>query len=161
MRLARLTRRQWNNVIIIGCVFFIVALNLPTIIKTLLLDDPHAHLPYVLNPSAQPYQLNLPGLTLSYEGGDWQSEGVSQLEVTELVQRWRSLVGTSLTEEQFQQLSGHLNAPLTVEVWYLGVEEPQRVTAYYTDRFWVLKSWEERWLAVTVEASFLGLKVKG
>ncbi len=34
-----------------------------------------------------------------------------------------------------------LNAPETMEVWYQDLDEPQRVTFYRLDNFWLFKNW--------------------
>lgn len=155
--LPRLTRRQWNNVIIIACILFITALNLPTIIKTLFISDPYSDFPYVLNPTAAPYKIELPAMSIRYDNGNWSTESFSTLDSTELAQRWRSLVGTEITAEQYQQLSPNLHSPSTVEVWYVDIDEPQRITTYEFEQFWLLQSWENKWLAVSVDGHYLGL----
>jgi hypothetical protein len=156
--LPRLTRRQWNNVIIVACIVFIGALNLPTLIKTFLIEAPaDSGYPYVLNPSVQPISIELPHLSIEHDGSEWRSDSLSHLQATELVQRWRALVGTELTHEQYQQLSSTLGAPSSVEVWYVDIEEPQRITLYELEQFWLFNSWEGRWIAVSVEGDYLAL----
>ena len=155
--LPRLTRRQWNNVIIVACLVFIGALNLPTIIKSVLLEDPYEGYPYLLSPATQPTEIHLPRVVLHNQEGQWHAEGLSELEATELSQRWRGLVGTEVNNTQYEQLQSVLGTPITVEVWYQELEEPQRITLYKLDQFWLFKSWEDKWLAISIDATYLGL----
>jgi hypothetical protein len=79
----------------------------------------------------------------------------STISAEDLASRWISLAGTEVDEDTFSQLKGSLSSPETIEVWYLDQEEPQRVTYYQTPKFWLLKNWQDKWIAVSVEDSYL------
>jgi hypothetical protein len=44
---------------------------------------------------------------------------------------------------------------MTIEVWYQEVEEPQRITAYPLEQFWLLNTYDGLWVAVSFEGSEL------
>ncbi len=155
---SRLTRRQWNNVIIIACILFIGVLNLPTAIKTYLMQQEVNSYPYVLNPELHLLTINLPLVTLDKSSSSWKADPLTQLQAIELAQRWQALVGTEVTDKQFSTIKPTLPAPMTVEVWYVDQEEPQRITIYQAEQFWLFKSWEEKWLAITVDGMYLKLQ---
>ena len=41
---------------------------------------------------------------------------------------------------------------MTIEVWYDDVEEPQRITAYPFESFYLMRTFDNQWVAVTFEA---------
>lgn len=73
----------------------------------------------------------------------------------ELVQRWHALTGTEVDEATYRALQPTLPNAQTIEVWYADREEPQRITFYQTPQFWLLKNWQDRWIAVSAEVSYL------
>ena len=84
-------------------------------------------------------------------------ESVSEQSVSaqELSQRWQQLVGTEVDSQTYTDLTPRLNTPHTIEVWYQDQEEPQRITYYQLPEFWLLKNWNDQWLAVSIEESHL------
>lgn len=158
--------RRWNNILMLSVIAFIGVLNLPTIIKTYLLE-PEAEVtsesgfPYLLNPSDQITAMHFSQWSIVLKDGEWQYQSQGQpLELTEpsaqtLSQRWQQLVGTEVDNETYQSLSASLTSPQTIEVWYQNQEEPQRITYYQLPDFWLLKNWQGKWLAVSVEAEYL------
>ncbi len=148
--------RRWNNILIFSVLVFIIVLNLPTIIKTYLLDQPATQdYPTLLDRSHPVVAMYSTDWSLNYHDGDWQSTPALTVPPLELVQRWKGLVGTEVPAETFQSLKSTLSKPQTVEVWYDGVEEPQRITCYRSAKFWIFSNWEEKWIAVSVEDSYL------
>ncbi|EGU33584.1 hypothetical protein [Vibrio scophthalmi] len=149
-------RRRWNNRLILGVLIFMLVLNLPTLIKTYLLDDStESEHPYLLNPSQDLHALNATQWSLTSEQGVWQLNIPSSISAQELAQRWKGVVGTEITDENYQSLKANLTSPQSIEAWYVDQEEPQRITYYQLPQFWLLKNWQDKWIAVTVESSYL------
>ncbi|MDK9759942.1 hypothetical protein KIV40_32730, partial [Vibrio sp. D173a] len=117
--------------------------------------------PYLLDPSDQLTAMHFSkwSLVLADDGWQYQSQGsaqeLSQPSAQELSQRWQQLVGTEVDSKTYQSLSASLTSPQTIEVWYQNQEEPQRITYYQLPDFWLLKNWQGKWLAVSVEAEYL------
>ncbi len=58
--------------------------------------------------------------------------------------------------QTYTDLASQLTTPHTIEVWYqASAEEPQRITYYQLPEFWLLKNWNDQWLAVSIEESYL------
>ncbi|MGX9418657.1 hypothetical protein ACWU4D_15025 [Vibrio sp. WJH972] len=153
--------RRWNNILILGIILFIAVLNLPTIIKTYLIDDSEAtSYPTLFDTSHQVVALYSSDWSLIYHGNQWQSTPVLTTDTLELVQRWKELLGTPVSDEAFNAMKDNLSAANTLEVWYDGVEEPQRVTYYRTPNFWLFKNWQQQWIAVSVEDAYLFPAIK-
>ncbi|MDW6002217.1 hypothetical protein [Vibrio mangrovi] len=149
-------KRRWNNYLILAVILFIVILNLPTIIKDYLLPHEESNNPSLLNPQLTITSIQTLPWSLERESnGDWKSTVSFDISALELVQRWRGIVGTLVDDKTYQSLAGKLNNPRTVEVWYEEQEEPQRITYYRFPQFWLLKNWQEEWIAVTAEDSYL------
>ncbi|MEF1227387.1 hypothetical protein QTO05_00275 [Vibrio fortis] len=158
--------RRWNNILILSVIAFIGVLNLPTIIKTYLLEPEveitsESGFPYLLNPSDQITAMHFSqwSIVLNEDGWEYQEQG-RPLKLTEpsaqtLSQRWQQLVGTEVDSETYQSLSASLSSPQTIEVWYQNQEEPQRITYYQLPDFWLLNNWQGKWLAVSVESEYL------
>ena len=156
MRSTIRNRRRWNNRLILGVLIFMLVLNLPTLIKTYLLDDSaESEHPYLLNPNQDLQALHATPWSLTNEQGSWQLDPPSSITAQELAQRWKALVGTEITDENFQSLQASLTSPQSIEAWYEDQEEPQRITYYQLPQFWLLKNWQDKWIAVTVESSYL------
>lgn len=150
----KLSRRGWNNLLIFALILFMVVLNLPNVLKSRL-QEQQSDYPYLLNPDTQVEQLHFARWSLERQGETWVINQVSPVAADELAARWISLVGTEVDDETFSQLKGSLSSPETIEVWYRDQEEPQRVTYYRTPKFWLLKNWQDRWIAVSVADDYL------
>ncbi|MGF1910280.1 hypothetical protein L4C38_12610 [Vibrio kasasachensis] len=149
-------RRRWNNYLILGVVAFMLLLNLPTIIKNYLIDTPvETEHPYLLNPNQQLKALHSNQWSLTYDRQDWTLSIPSSIAPQELALRWDTLVGTEISDQLYQSLKPSLQSPISIEVWYFEQEEPQRVTSYQLPQFWLLKNWQDKWIAVTVEQNYL------
>lgn len=152
----RSRRRRWNNIIILGIVAFMALLNLPTIIKSYLIEQPaDAQFPTLLNPSLELQALHSNQWSLENINGSWQLSAQSDIEPKEIAQRWQKLEGTEVDEETYTAIKPRLRNPNSLEVWYVDQEEPQRITVYQMPQYWLLKNWQDRWIAVTVEAEYL------
>jgi hypothetical protein len=149
-------KRRWNNYLILAVILFIVILNLPSMIKDYLLPHEAQSNPSLLNPQLTITSIHTQPWSLVRDpNGDWTSTVSFNISALELVQRWRNLVGTPIDEKTYHSLSGKLNDPGTVEVWYEEQEEPQRITYYRFPQFWLLKNWQEHWIAISVEDHYL------
>ncbi|WP_299685854.1 hypothetical protein [uncultured Vibrio sp.] len=84
-----------------------------------------------------------------------QGTSVQDTSAKKLSQRWKELVGTEVDAQTYTDLTPRLNTPHTIEVWYQDQEEPQRITYYRLPEFWLLKNWNDQWLAVSIEESYL------
>ncbi len=159
--------RRWNNILMLSVIAFIGVLNLPTLIKTYLIEpEPESELqvsslyPYLLNPTAELQALHFANWSVVLEDDHWvyQFKETTLPQTTsaqELSQRWKELVGTEVDSQTYTDLSPQLNTPHTIEVWYQDQEEPQRITYYQLPQFWLLKNWNDQWLAVSIEESYL------
>ncbi|MEZ9409299.1 hypothetical protein [Vibrio lentus] len=157
--------RRWNNILMFSVIAFIGVLNLPTLIKTYLIEpEPELQAsspyPYLLNPTAELQALHFAKWSVVQEDGHWvyQFKETTLPQTTsaqELSQRWKELVGTEVDSQTYTDLSPQLNTPHTIEVWYQDQEEPQRITYYQLPQFWLLKNWNDQWLAVSIEESYL------
>lgn len=144
---------------------FIGVLNLPTLIKAYLIEpEPEQQVsspyPYLLNPRAELQALHFAKWSLVLEDGQWgyQLKGsapAQSISAQERAQRWQQLVGTEVDSQTYTDLTSQLTTPHTIEVWYQDQEEPQRITYYQLPEFWLLKNWNEQWLAVSIEESYL------
>lgn len=151
----RINRRRWNNILILAVIAFIAILNLPTVIKTYLIEPPASPYPYVINPNAQLQALHFTDWSLELNQNRWRSSKAISVAPEILAQRWQSLVGTEVDDATYESLASLLRNPQTVEVWYQDREEPQRITYHQTPQFWLLKNWQEKWVALSVEEAFL------
>ena len=157
--------RRWNNILMLSVIAFIGVLNLPTLIKTYLIEpEPELQAsspyPYLLNPTAELQALHFADWSVVLEDDHWvyQFKDTTLPQTTnaqELSQRWKELVGTEVDSQTYTDLSSQLNTPHTIEVWYQDREEPQRITYYQLPQFWLLKNWNDQWLAVSIEESYL------
>ncbi|WP_188005897.1 hypothetical protein [Vibrio cholerae] len=155
MRVSPNRRRRWNNILILSVIAFIAVINLPTVIKSYLLPDPSSQFPSLLRTDATLQALHFPAFSLEKSREEWQSEPELSVDGQELVQRWHALTGTEVDEATYRALHPTLPNAQTIEVWYADREEPQRITFYQTPQFWLLKNWQDRWIAVSAEASYL------
>ncbi|HGE6078367.1 TPA: hypothetical protein ACGG71_002725 [Vibrio cholerae] len=155
MRVSPNRRRRWNNILILSVIAFIAVINLPTMIKSYLLPDPASQFPSLLRTDATLQALHFPEFSLEKSREEWQSEPELSVDGQELVQRWHALTGTEVDEATYLALQPTLPNAQTIEVWYADREEPQRITFYQTPQFWLLKNWQDRWIAVSAEASYL------
>ncbi|MBJ2145524.1 hypothetical protein JC606_03915 [Vibrio sp. IB15] len=157
--------RRWNNILMLSVIAFIGVLNLPTLIKAYLIEpEPEQQVsspyPYLLNPGAELQALHFAKWSLVLEDGQWgyQLKGsapAQSISAQERAQRWQQLVGTEVDSQTYTSLASQLNTPHTIEVWYQDQEEPQRITYYQLPEFWLLKNWNDQWLAVSIEESYL------
>ena len=149
----------------LSVIAFIGVLNLPTLIKAYLIEpEPDQQVsspyPYLLNPRAELQALHFAKWSLVLEDGQWgyQLKGsapAQSISAQERAQRWQQLVGTEVDSQTYTSLASQLNTPHTIEVWYQDQEEPQRITYYQLPEFWLLKNWNDQWLAVSIEESYL------
>lgn len=154
MRVSSDRRRRWNNILILAVIIFIGVLNLPTLIQQYLLP-PKTPKIYVLNPLWTPTEFNFSGISLQLNKGNWLAQPEITLKISDYVERWQRLVGTEVESAIYQQLRPQLTAPSTVEVWYQEQEEPQRITYYQLNEFWLFKNWQNKWVAISVDADYL------
>jgi hypothetical protein len=151
----RLSRRRWNTVLIFAVMGFILVMSAPSLIKQSLLPaQPSASL-VIINPDQQVIQLHLPKVSLMLASAQWRSDKELELPAQELVKRWASIQGTLVSNDLFTRLKPTLPAPITIEVWYQETEEPQRITAYQTNDFWLFSSYDKQWVAVSFETEYL------
>ncbi len=155
MRVSPSRRRRWNNLLILAVILFIGVLNLPSVIKSYLIESPTSAFPTLLNPQWEIQALHFPELSLEKNQGRWRATPPSNIAPEELVKRWQELVGTEVDDETYQSFLPILRTPQTIEVWYSNREEPQRITYYQTPRFWLFKNWQDKWIAISVEKGYL------
>lgn len=154
----KLSRRGWNNVIIVAVVIFIAMIQLPDLIKARL--DPMSSSQSPALQSLLPEQVTisrlvLPDHVLISQDDQWIAESGIKESPQAIVEHWQSIAGTLVDDEMMAQLKPQLGVPRTVEIWLQSAEEPVRVTVYQLPQFWLLRSWQGVWLAISVEESYL------
>ncbi|MGF1750889.1 hypothetical protein [Vibrio cionasavignyae] len=162
----KLTRRRWNNVLIVAISLFMGVMAAPTLIKQYLISpQPQASAQLqgspgiILNPNDHVIEINAAGLQLYLEDSSSSVERVNWLAIPErfneqanqLAQNWQGIRGTVVDEPTLQRLKPALENPITIEVWYQEAEEPQRVTAYRLDQFWLMTTYQQEWVAVSFD----------
>lgn len=152
--MARRTRR-WNHWMIVGVVAFMVILYSPVWIKHYLIKPEQPEFPFLLAPQHALQALHFSDWSLEKNQGRWRSSESVAVAPKELASRWKSIVGTPIDQPTYQKLRTQLGSPQTIEVWYQDQEEPQRITYYITDSFWLLKNWQGEWIAVNVDKAYL------
>ncbi len=155
MRVSPTRRRKWNNILILGIIAFIVILNAPMWIKAYLLSEEVDPYPNLLRSDHEVSAIYYSGWELEKSNGKWQSNIKANISIQELITRWQSLQGTELSEQQYQKLKPKFETPETVEIWYQGLDEPQRVTFYHLDGFWLFKNWQDKWIAISVDGNYI------
>ncbi|SMY37061.1 hypothetical protein [Photobacterium andalusiense] len=155
----RLTRRGWNNVIIIGVLAFIAVIRLPELFRERFTVTSTASAPAVVMPLfAQDriiQRLVLPTMTFQQSAIGWKSQPLVALDIAAVIARWQTLKGTQISQQQLSVLKKQLLLPHTVEAWFVGLSQPQRITAYQLSHFWLLNTGTGEWLAVTVAGELL------
>ncbi|MCW8329575.1 hypothetical protein MD588_12235 [Photobacterium sp. SDRW27] len=154
----KLSRRGWNNVIIIAVVLFIAMIQFPDLIRERFGTDDRSSSPVLqslLPEQAIVSRLVLPQHVITSLDGQWVAEPRMEEAPQTIVEHWQSISGTTVDEDMMAQLKPQLSTPVTVEVWLQAAEEPVRVTVYQLPQFWLLSSWQGAWLAITVEESYL------
>ena len=104
----RLSRRGWNNVIIIAVICFIAVVQLPELVKqrfghegeTQAQPDMTALLPT----QAEIDQLHLPLTSVNREDGSWLAHPRVALPADQLISHWQSLAGTAVSDEMVGKL---------------------------------------------------------
>lgn len=160
----RYTGKRWNNILILAIIAFAVILNLPTIIKTYLIEKPTVSataFPTLFNRQYPVTALHTKAWSLMNKSGQWTISIPLTISADELIEHWLAIQGTVIDDATYQKLQSQLPLPQTVEVWYQDLEEPQRITYYQTPKFWLFKNWQNEWIAVTVETSYLFPDQKG
>ncbi|EGQ8282748.1 hypothetical protein BBL81_19035 [Vibrio parahaemolyticus] len=155
MRISPTRRRRWNNILILGIIAFIVILNAPMWIKTYLLSENIDPYPHLLRTDHSVSAIYANSLELEFRDGRWHANADVPLPLSELIARWQSLEGTELNSQQYEQLKPSLSSPESIEVWYQGLEEPQRITFYRLDDFWLFKNWQDKWIAISVDSNYI------
>ncbi|SDH75202.1 hypothetical protein SAMN04488136_12763 [Vibrio xiamenensis] len=156
MRVPPARRRRWNNILILCIIGFIGLINLPTLIKTYLIDQPEqTETPRVLMANAELTALHFNHGVLERKDGQWRANFAIKDTPAAMAQRWQNLVGTRIDQTTFEQLEPSLEGPQTIEAWYRNQDEPQRVTIYYSPKFWLMKNGMNAWVAVTAQPSDL------
>ncbi|WP_245823664.1 hypothetical protein [Photobacterium proteolyticum] len=154
----KLSRRGWNNVIIISVVLFIAAIQFPELIRARFEPEATQASPEVqalLPEQAVISRLVLHQHVFTAEDGRWTAKPLVEGAPQTIVEHWQSITGTLVDDGTMAQLKPQLNAPETVEVWLHSADEPVRVTVYQLPQFWLLKNWQGNWLAISVDESYL------
>lgn len=173
MAVRKVNRRRWNNILILAVLAFIVVLNLPSLIKAYLLQpstsEKHTyllnreltvdafHFPHwSLNRTEEQWQLKYATtITEKDQSSEFSSKDSEKVTASELVSRWEKLFGTKVDASTYEQLKPSLRNPQSLEVWYQGQEEPQRITIYELPQFWLFNNWQNQWIALSVEKKYL------
>ncbi|MDA9557620.1 hypothetical protein N9R79_08995 [Vibrio sp.] len=96
--------------------------------------------------------LLIPGETIDrIDGAKWSKANLDESTQS----RWLSIQGTAVNHQTYQALTRDITPQQTIEVWYHDREEPQRITVYRLDRFWLMNNWQNEWIAITLEPNTL------
>lgn len=157
MRIAPHRRRRWNNILIILVLLFIGVLNLPPLLKSYLMSNNSEEqvYPSLFIPNTPLQAVYTRSFELIFDQNEWQVTPSIDATPEQLVQRWQALVGTEVDEQTVRSLQPSLIGPQTIEAWYQDQEEPQRITYYQAPQFWLFKNWQDKWIAISVEADYL------
>ncbi|SMY17584.1 hypothetical protein [Photobacterium aquimaris] len=155
----RLTRRGWNNVIIIGVLAFIAVIQLPELLRdrftaTSTVSASSKVIPLFIQDRII-RRLVLPTMTFQQSATGWKSQPLVAFDIAAVIARWQTLKGTQISQQQLSVLKKQLLLPYTVEAWFVGLPQPQRITAYQLSHFWLLNTGTGDWLAVTVADDLL------
>ncbi|BCL71499.1 hypothetical protein TUMSATVNIG1_34650 [Vibrio nigripulchritudo] len=151
----KLSRRGWNNVLILAILAFIAIINAPSVLREHFGLGQTSALPYVLDPNEKPVALHFAQWSVENTNNEWQSTRQLSVEPLQAALRWTELTGTSVDQATYNKLKDNLPPARTLEVWYSNVEEPARITFYQTPSFWLLQNWEKEWVAVSVDKQYL------
>ncbi|RQW61737.1 hypothetical protein [Vibrio viridaestus] len=151
----RYNRRKWNNILILSIIFFIVILNLPTLIKTYLIPPDQQASTHLFRPDYTVKAVYSSNWALEKKASQWSLEPRLAISAEELFHRWSQIQGTIVDSDTYNALVSRLPAPESVEVWYQQQEEPQRITLYQLPQFWLFKNWRGDWIAVSVDKDYL------
>ncbi|WP_330961388.1 hypothetical protein [Photobacterium sp. 53610] len=157
----KLTRRGWNNLVIIGVLLFVAIIQLPELLRQRMIPEPSvttqdtAGLVRLLPSESRIEKLVLPDVIFSQQAGVWQSEPAISDDPAVIVSHWSGIAGTKVDADTYARLSDKLTVPRSVEVWLTDQAEPYRLTVYQLPQFWLLQNWAGEWLAITVEPGYL------
>nr|WP_086937819.1 hypothetical protein [Thaumasiovibrio occultus] len=151
----KLSRRGWNNVLMIGSLLCIAAVQLPELIKQRLGVEAQSVTTELLPFAATIERIAMPEMVLSQQQGEWQTDRPIPIDASVLAARWGELSGTLVSGEVIEQLRPQMISPLTVEVSIAEREEPYRITAYSLPSFWLMQNWQSQWIAITVDGHYL------
>ncbi|MBD1558498.1 hypothetical protein HC752_16300 [Vibrio sp. S9_S30] len=151
----KLSRKGWNNILILSILAFIAIINAPSLLRKHFGLGETSTLPYVISPSEKPSALHFAQWSLENVDNQWRSTRQLSIEPLQAALRWTELTGTQVDSDTYDKLKGNLPPARTLEVWYVGVDEPERITFYQTPSFWLLQNWQKEWVAVSVEKSYL------
>ncbi|WP_434357308.1 hypothetical protein NF212_15900 [Parasalinivibrio latis] len=154
----KLTRRTWNNILIIGITVFCMLILLPDLIKSRMAEsEPVAQQSELLRLfplDSDIHQLNFPSFSLNNDAG-WKADKPLLTSGDELASRWLNLEGTEISGNNLSKLKPALRSPRSLEAWDRTREEPFRITYYQLPQFWVLQNGNSQWLAVSVDEGYL------
>lgn len=161
--MAKYSRRTFNNMVIVGVLLFIALINLPTYLRSHLVEDEkHELRKEVLDEGVIPLfpsninvkSLQFPNVTL-IKGTPWQANAPLSVSASALANRWLNLAGTEVDSETFQKLEAQLLNPSTLLVELAQDNQPVELRYYELPTFWLIQSWQGPWIAVSVDSSYL------
>ncbi len=155
MRVSPARRRRMNNIIILSVIAAMALLNLPTLIKTYLLEEPTSQYPALFDPELSLNAVYYNRWSLEKRPEGWFINDIQSKHASEVAERWENLEGTEVDADMYSQLEASLSAPQSIEVWFEDREEPQRITLYKTDQFWLLRNWQDQWIAISASEELL------
>lgn len=155
MRVSPARRRRMNNIIILSVIAAMALLNLPTLIKTYLLEEPTSPYPTLFDPELSLNAIYYNRWSLEERPEGWFINDVQSKYASEVAERWTNLEGTEVDADMYSQIEPSLSAPQSIEIWFKDREEPQRITLYKTDQFWLLRNWQDQWIAISASDELL------
>ncbi len=151
--MAKLSSKAFNNIIIIGVLVFISAMNLPKILRSSSTEQTQQTDYPKLLPEQSLLSLQFSDVILK-KSIEWEANRQLTISAEDLVARWRALEGTKVDESILLKLQQQLPVAQTfmVEV----KNQPAFALTYYEfSDFWLFQNWQRTWLAISVDKHYL------
>lgn len=153
-----MSRKTWNNILIISIVCFVGIMFLPEYFRAKLAESERQNAqPGVIE--LLPDTVDVKALNFSafrlFLDGNWHSDKPLSISADELAQRWLTLSGTEINQGMLEQMKPGLTKPQRLEVVIGAERQAYKLTYYRLDKFWLLQNWQNRWLAVSVDQHYL------
>ena len=156
--MARLSKKTFNNILIVAILAFIALFNLPKVLQDQSIEpqkQADTKVIALLPEFVEPVAINIGAIILRKENGYWTSNIALTVLPQVLVERWLTLTGTYVDDTLVQQLQLHLKVPLQINIHQKQNSENFNLIYYQTKDFWLVRNWQQKWLAVSVDPTYL------
>jgi len=157
MRKKQLSKKGWNNVLMLAVIVAMIFLQLPEYLKQRRADnnlESSTILLTLLPTKVKVTSLKTPQYTLSSTALEWQANKPLLIGANQLIQRWQKLSGTPVTAEIFAKLNLQVQTKQTIEVICEQPDKTFNLSYYKTPKFWLFQNWQGDWFAVSVNSDY-------